>query len=117
VCHTVLTRETVTMSQFDIIIREVWVPIRYKRCTGNRVKPDMRVEGARRHISYGHAWNGIPFLQEWNTHSIWNGMVHFITAGMEWMLFILAGMEWAIPFLQEWNDKIPFLYRELIIFA
>ena len=32
------------------------------------------------------------------------GMVHFITAGMEWMLFILAGMEWAIPFLQEWNE-------------
>jgi hypothetical protein len=37
----------------------------------------------RRHISYGLAWNGIPFLQEWNTHSIWNGMVHFIAAGME----------------------------------
>jgi hypothetical protein len=31
---------------------------------------------AGRHISYGHAWNGIPFLQEWNGHSIWNGIVH-----------------------------------------
>jgi hypothetical protein len=50
---------------------------------------------SRAHISYGHAWNGIPFPQEWNAHSIWNRMVHFIPAGMEGLLFILAGMEWA----------------------
>ena len=55
------------------------------------------------HISYGYAWNGIPFLQEWNGHSIWNGMVHSIPVGMEWMLFIPAGMEWTISFLQEWK--------------
>jgi hypothetical protein len=41
VCHTVLARDC------DIIMREVWVPLRYKRCTGNRVKPGMCVEGVR----------------------------------------------------------------------
>ena len=42
VCHTVLARDC------DIIMREVWVPLRYKRCTGNRVQPGMCVEGVKR---------------------------------------------------------------------
>ena len=42
VCHTVLARDCY------IIIREVWVPLRNTRCTGDRVKSRMCVEGVRR---------------------------------------------------------------------
>ena len=42
VCHTVLARDC------DIIMREVWVPLRYKRCTGNTVQSGMCVGGFRR---------------------------------------------------------------------
>ena len=41
VCHTILARDC------DIIMREVWVLFRYKRCTGKRVQPGMCVEGVR----------------------------------------------------------------------
>jgi hypothetical protein len=42
---------------------------------------NMHGGGAGGHISYGHAWNGIPFLPEWNGHSF--------------------RMEWSISFQQE----------------
>ena len=56
------------------------------------------------HISYGQAWNDIPFLWDWNGHSI--------PAGMEWSFLwewngvhsIPVGMEWVISFLWEWNE-------------
>ena len=52
VCHTVLARDC------DIIMREVWVPFRYKRCTWNMVQAGMCVEGVRRscNVRWARAW-------------------------------------------------------------